>query len=77
MLGEHEATASRHLTRIRAEVRADVEARLARDHGMDAAAIAACFQSVTADAGSMDLADLFGIPPSRKAEPAGRSKREI
>ena len=63
MLKEHEATVSRHLTRTRREIRDAVEARLTRDFGMDAGAIARCFQSVSEDAGTMEISELLGSQP--------------
>jgi RNA polymerase sigma-70 factor (ECF subfamily) len=65
MLGEHEATVSRHLTRTRAGLRAGIEARL-RAEGLDDRAIAECIQSVVHDAGTLDVTELMGSgPPSR------------
>jgi RNA polymerase sigma factor (sigma-70 family) len=74
-LGEHEATVSRHLTRTRGLIRDAAERRLRERHGLDAAAIAECIQSVVADAGSLDLEALVGAPaePRKKGAP-GRSK---
>src|SRR6185369_8321719 len=60
-LNEHEATASRHLTRTREAVRAAVHARLREDHGMDERAIAECLASVVDDAGPLDVRDLLGV----------------
>jgi hypothetical protein len=42
---------------------------------MDDAAVAECFQTLVADAGSLNLADLLGDPASRKNASPGRSKR--
>lgn len=66
ILKEHEATVSRHLTRTRLVVRDAVETRLRADHGMNAATIVECIQSVTGDAGTLDLAELIGAAPDRK-----------
>ena len=63
MLKEHEATVSRHLTRTRREIRESVEARLAQDFGLDRAAIVECFQSVTEDAGTIDLREVLAAAP--------------
>ena len=63
MLKEHEATVSRHLTRTRREIRDAVEARLAQDFGLDRAAIVECFQSVTEDAGTIDLREVLAVAP--------------
>jgi hypothetical protein len=61
MLGEHEGTVSRHLTRTRASLRAAIDASL-RDAGLDEAGRAECFRSVMDDAGSIDLAEMVGAP---------------
>lgn len=63
MLGEHEATVSRHLTRTRATLRAEIDTRL-RQEGLDDHAIAECIQSVVDDTGTLDLGDLIGAVPS-------------
>ena len=76
MLREHEATVSRHLTRTRREIREAVEARLAQDFGLDRAAIAECFQSVTEDAGTLDLREVLAgaqDPAPRKSPVPDRS----
>jgi len=75
LLGEHEATVSRHLARTRREIRAAVEERLRAEHGMDAHAIEECFQSVTGDAGALDLDELLGTAPGRKKDASDRSER--
>ena len=74
MLGEHEATVSRHLTRTRREIRAAAEARLHERHGLDERAMAECFAAVTEDAGALDLGELFGRHADRKTERQNRSK---
>jgi RNA polymerase sigma-70 factor (ECF subfamily) len=58
-LGEHEATTSRHLARVRRTIRQDVERQLERG-GMSEPEIGLCFSSVAEDAGSLDLAEIFG-----------------
>jgi RNA polymerase sigma-70 factor (ECF subfamily) len=60
MLGEHEATVSRHLTRTRAEIRDLTETALRQRHGFDDRAVAECFQRVAADPGALDLGRLIG-----------------
>jgi RNA polymerase sigma factor (sigma-70 family) len=72
LLGEHEATASRHLARVRKTIRAAVETRLREQHGFDEPALAECFASVANDAGALDLGDLIGAVPDRKN--AGRPR---
>ena len=66
LLGEHEATASRHLTRTRRQIRADVGAGL-REAGLSDAAIAQCFASVAGDAGPLDLEALLREPPRKES----------
>jgi DNA-directed RNA polymerase specialized sigma subunit len=73
MLGEHEATVSRHLTRIRLAIRDAVDARLRQEHGLDDAAIAECFRTVVDDAGALNLADWLGASESRKKTAVDRS----
>jgi RNA polymerase sigma-70 factor len=72
MLKEHEATVSRHLTRIRRELRERVESELRRAHAMDDAAVAECFRAVSADAGPLDLRELLGPAAGPPAGLAGR-----
>jgi RNA polymerase sigma factor (sigma-70 family) len=82
LLGEHEATVSRQLTRTRRAIRQDVEQRLRREHGLDEASLAECFRSVVDDAGSLDLEELIGATsgdqpdrkPFRKNETQDRSR---
>ena len=62
MLNESEATASRHLGRIRRQIRTAVERQL-RDLRMSDAEIADCFASVVADSASLDLAEMLGSDP--------------
>ena len=59
VLGEHEATASRNLTRTRAAIRQDVERRLKKDDGLSEAEVERCFECVTEDAGPLDLNSLL------------------
>ena len=66
MLGEHEATVSRQLARTRREIRKATEERL-RATGLDDQGIVECFQSVTADAGELDLGDLLGTSTRKNA----------
>ena len=74
LLGEHEGTVSRHLTRTRRAVREAVEVHLKREHGFDEATIAECFSAIVADPGSMDLAQLLGADAERKIDGWDRSK---
>lgn len=54
-LGEHEATVSRHLARIRRRLREDIERDL-RAAGLDDGEVTACLSSVAGDPGPIDLA---------------------
>jgi RNA polymerase sigma-70 factor (ECF subfamily) len=71
VLGEHEATVSRHLARTRQAIRRDVERQLAEDAGLDPSTIAQCFEAVVEDAGTLDLQEWLG---DRKNAVAGRSR---
>ena len=59
MLNESEATASRHLSRARREIRAAVERDL-RAQRMSDAEISDCFAAVVSDSAHLDLAELLG-----------------
>ena len=59
MFGEHEATVSRHLARIRRTIREFVEDRLRVTHGFDDRSIEECFHAVIEDPGAMDIATMF------------------
>jgi RNA polymerase sigma-70 factor (ECF subfamily) len=73
LLGEHEATVSRHLARTRHDIRNAVDRHL-REQGFDENAIAECFRSVGADAGDLDLGELIG--PSRADDRRSASSRK-
>jgi RNA polymerase sigma factor (sigma-70 family) len=73
LLGEHEATVSRHLTRCRTTIRAEVERVLRSEHGMTAAEIARCFESTIDDPGGLDVRELLGSTPGRKKSEPERS----
>jgi hypothetical protein len=75
MLGEHEGTVSRHLTRTRHVLRAHVASALTAE-GLDDAAVAACFQSVIEDAGPLRMTDLLGDVARGKEVEQDRSKEE-
>ena len=67
LLKESEATVSRQLARTRRAVRVAVERELRGDAGLTEAQIAACFASVAADPGPLDLQPLLVVPPDREA----------
>jgi RNA polymerase sigma-70 factor (ECF subfamily) len=73
LMGEHEATVSRHLSRARAAIRTDVERRLRDDAGMGPHEMAECFASVAEDAGPLDLSEMLGGTPGRKNAGPDRS----
>jgi RNA polymerase sigma-70 factor (ECF subfamily) len=66
LLGEHEATVSRHLARTRRAIRKDVEHRLRTTAGLSGSQIAECFASVLEDAGTIDLTDMLEVAGERE-----------
>jgi RNA polymerase sigma-70 factor (ECF subfamily) len=75
LLGEHEGTVSRHLTRTRAAIRQDVDNRL-RAVGFTPAQIAEGFAAIVADAGPLDVQTLLASPDvdATDAPPAAAGK---
>ncbi len=53
--GEHEATVSRQLARVRRALKEDVDRRLTTGGGMNSAAIDQCWREVIEDPGALDL----------------------
>ena len=74
MLGEHEATVSRHLSRTRRDLREAAEAHLRERERMTPATVAECLASVVRDAGSLDLQELIGAAAERKNADSARSQ---
>ena len=74
MRREHEATVSRHLTRVRREIRAGIERSLRDAHGFDEGAVAECFAAVAGDSGSLDLAAMLESADAGKNRPPDRSR---
>lgn len=72
LLGEHEASCSRHLARTRKTLRGTIERRLKDEHSLTDGEIADCFSSVSQDAGELDLRQLLRIE-ERKESPEDRS----
>ncbi len=70
LMGEHEATVSRKLDRLRKALRADVERVLREDDRLSDLQVAACLECATEDAG-WDLERALGS----RAEPAARQER--
>ncbi len=81
LLGEHEATVSRHLARTRRELRSGIERHLVDALHLPESAVEECFRSVAADSGSLDLNRLLSSAPQdgedRKDAVAQRSKGEV
>jgi len=76
LLGEHEATVSRHLARTRRAIRMNVERGLRDDAGLSEPEIAQCFESIVEDAGPLDLHTMLEADSLvRKESAADRSKR--
>jgi len=85
VLGEHESSVSRHLEKVRRDVRSAVEEILrggpeavngeGRSGGMSEAEIALCFEYGAEDA-PIDLDKLFSPSPARKVETDGKEVRE-
>jgi len=63
LFGEHEATASRQLARVRKDLRQAVEGRMREAHGFADAPLAECLRLVMNDAGDLDLGTLLARTP--------------
>jgi RNA polymerase sigma-70 factor (ECF subfamily) len=74
LLGEHEATVSRHLAKTRRVIREDVEQGLRTDAGLNRDEIARCFEMTLEDAGAMDLSPMFSAAGGRKKSGSDRSQ---
>jgi len=89
LIGEHEATVSRQLSRTRVAIRDGVERHLRTTHKLSDDEISDCFASLVDDAGPLDLRVLLAdvgqeaaMPeaaetPARKKVVAQRSKRGV
>jgi RNA polymerase sigma-70 factor, ECF subfamily len=75
LLGEHEATCSRHLARTRKALRGTIEAYLKRQHSLREAEIAECFASVSQDPGELDLHQLLRMQPASAEDEAQSQER--
>jgi RNA polymerase sigma factor (sigma-70 family) len=64
LLGEHEASCSRHLARTRKTLRGEIERRLRDEHGLSAAEIGDCFAAASQDPGELDLRQLLRMEPA-------------
>ena len=67
ILGEHEATSSRQLARTRKAIRGGVEDWLSAEAGLTEAELARCFESVTDDAGPLDLREMLDVTGRKKS----------
>ena len=70
LTGEHEATVSRRLDRIRRSLRADVERHLREEDGLGEAEVRACLECALEDVG-LDLEQWLGRPA---AKPGGEQE---
>lgn len=71
LMGEHEATVSRKLDRLRHELRAGVERSLREDHQLSDAQVQACLDCAMDDTG-FDLDEVLG---NRRAGAGGRQEK--
>ena len=76
LVGEHEASVSRHLTRIRRAIREHVARRLRVEEHFSDREISECFATMAADTGSIDLRDWLDPGQGGKKSAAGRSMNE-
>lgn len=74
LLGEHEATVSRQLSKTRQTLRTHIESHLREQGRLDDAGIATCFEAVVADTGGLDLARLFDADALPAGEVRGPRK---
>jgi RNA polymerase sigma-70 factor len=73
LLGEHEATVSRHLARSRRAIREDVEQDLRGNAGLTDVEVSDCFASVANDPGPINLRELLGAAADGKESAPDRS----
>ena len=64
LLGEHEASCSRHLGRTRKTLRGEIERRLRDEHGLSATEIGDCFAASSQDPGELDLRQFLRMEPA-------------
>lgn len=76
-LGEHEATASRHLARTRRVLRDAVGRDLRDREGLSEQAVAECLASVVEDAGPLDLEQLVQAPLAAPGPGAVRKNADL
>jgi RNA polymerase sigma-70 factor, ECF subfamily len=73
LVGEHEATVSRQLSRTRQALRASMAERLRDEHGLNETAIDECFRAAMRDPGTLDVSDIVGPLPAGKIGAPDRS----
>jgi RNA polymerase sigma-70 factor (ECF subfamily) len=73
LVGEHEATVSRHLARTRRAIRDEVERELREGAALGDAEIADCFASALDDPGPIDLTEMLSVGLERKKPVPDRS----
>jgi len=73
LVGEHEATVSRQLSRTRRDLRASMAERLRDEHGLNDSAIDECFRAAMRDPGRLDLSELVSPLPGSKIGAPDRS----
>lgn len=73
LVGEHEATVSRQLSRTRQTLRASMARRLHDEHGLNESAVDECFRAAMRDPGTLDLSELVGPLPAGKIGAPDRS----
>jgi RNA polymerase sigma factor (sigma-70 family) len=77
LLGEHEASCSRHLARTRKTLRGEIERRLRDDYRLSQAEIADCFAASSQDPGELDLRQLLRMEPASTTRVAqSRDRKE-
>jgi RNA polymerase sigma-70 factor, ECF subfamily len=76
LLGEHEATCSRHLAGTRKTLRGDIERHLRDQDGLSDAEIADCFAASSEDPGELDLHQLLRMEPASTERVAGSRERK-
>jgi len=74
VLQEHEATVSRQIARTRQTIRGHVERWLRDEAGLSDTQISECFAAASADAGPIDLDQMFTSAASRKETAPDRSR---
>jgi RNA polymerase sigma-70 factor (ECF subfamily) len=72
IVGEHEATVSRQLAKVRKEIAVQVERRLLAG-GLDRAAVSACFEYAAGESGALQLGEMLSVAADGKNAGSDRS----